>query len=234
MFTSDTILDIYHSATNGIFAVLVGVVGAVARGRRHRHHEHHADGGHRADARDRPAQGARRAAVRHHGADAHRVGGAVDLRRRHRHDARRGDRADDLVVHADSGGGRGLVGRARHRHHGAGRPVLRPVSGDARGARSIRSKRCGGNRRAWRSASACSREVVVDGVRHRAHQQDALGADRARRGHRHHVDRRHDGDDPRLRPVAARHDRRDRPEHDLRPALRRHQLRQRRRVHASC
>ena len=27
MFTSDTILDIYHSATNGIFAVLVGVVG---------------------------------------------------------------------------------------------------------------------------------------------------------------------------------------------------------------
>jgi len=27
LFTSDTILDIYHSATNGIFAVLVGVVG---------------------------------------------------------------------------------------------------------------------------------------------------------------------------------------------------------------
>ena len=27
MFTSDTILDIYHAATNGIFAVLVGVVG---------------------------------------------------------------------------------------------------------------------------------------------------------------------------------------------------------------
>src|SRR4029078_6589236 len=26
MFTSDTFLDIYHSATNGIFAVLVGVV----------------------------------------------------------------------------------------------------------------------------------------------------------------------------------------------------------------
>ena len=93
MFTSDTILDIYHSATNGIFAVLVGVVGAVARGRRHRHHEHHADGGDRADARDRPAQGARRAAVGHHGADADRVGGAVDVRRRHRHDLRGGDRA---------------------------------------------------------------------------------------------------------------------------------------------
>jgi hypothetical protein len=27
IFTSDTILDIYHQATNGIFAVLVGVVG---------------------------------------------------------------------------------------------------------------------------------------------------------------------------------------------------------------
>ncbi len=27
LFTSDTILDIYHSATNGVFAVLVGVVG---------------------------------------------------------------------------------------------------------------------------------------------------------------------------------------------------------------
>ena len=27
MFTSDTILNIYHQATNGIFAVLVGVVG---------------------------------------------------------------------------------------------------------------------------------------------------------------------------------------------------------------
>src|SRR5947199_789860 len=27
MFTSDTILDLYHNATNGIFAVLVGVVG---------------------------------------------------------------------------------------------------------------------------------------------------------------------------------------------------------------
>ena len=31
------------------------------------------------------------------------------------------------------------------------------------------------------------------------------GADGARRRHRHHVDRRHDGADPRLRPVAARH-----------------------------
>jgi putative ABC transport system permease protein len=44
MFTSDTLLGIYHQATNGIFAVLVGGGRALARGRRHRDHEHHADG----------------------------------------------------------------------------------------------------------------------------------------------------------------------------------------------
>ena len=38
-----------------------------------------------------------------------------------------------------------------------------------------------------------------DGVRHAAQQQDALGADRARRGDRRDVDRRHDVADPRLR-----------------------------------
>ena len=47
----------------------------------------------------------------------------------------------------------------------------------------------------------------------RAQNKMRSGADRARRRHRHHVDRRHDGDDPRLRRVAARHDPRDRPEH---------------------
>ena len=36
-------------------------------------------------------------------------------------------------------------------------------------------------------------------------QQDAVGADRARHRHRHHVDRRHDVAHPRLRPVAAEH-----------------------------
>ena len=60
---------------------------AVARRRRHRHHEHHADGGERAHARDRPAQGARRAPARHRLADPDRVGDAVDVRRRGRHRA---------------------------------------------------------------------------------------------------------------------------------------------------
>ena len=60
---SDSVLDIFQQATGGIAVVLVGVVGAVAGRRRHRHHEHHADGGQRADARDRPAQGARRQAA---------------------------------------------------------------------------------------------------------------------------------------------------------------------------
>ena len=41
---------------------------------------------------------------------------------------------DDRAVHAGPGIGRGLVGGARHRHHGARRAVLRPVSGDARRA----------------------------------------------------------------------------------------------------
>ena len=60
----------------------------VARGRRHRDHEHHADGGQRADPRDRAAQGARRAAPRHHVPDPHRVGHALDVWRRGRHAAR--------------------------------------------------------------------------------------------------------------------------------------------------
>ena len=59
----------------------------LARRRRHRHHEHHADGRHRADARDRPAQVARRAAPRHPVADSDRVGHALDVRRHDGHGA---------------------------------------------------------------------------------------------------------------------------------------------------
>ena len=55
-------------------------------------------------------------------------------------------------------------------------------------------------------APGCFGEIVVDGARHAAHEQDALGADRARRRHRHHLDRRHDVADPRLRQIAARLD----------------------------
>src|SRR4026207_2237218 len=51
----------------------------------------------------------------------------------------------------------------------------------------------------------------------------AGGADHPRRGHRQPRDRGHDGDDPRLRPVAARHDPRGGAEHDLRPAIRHHE-----------
>ncbi len=107
---------------------------AVAGRRRRRHHEHHADGGDRANARDRLAQGARRAEVRHHDADAHRIGRVVGVRRGRRHDAGRGHRHHHLAAHADSGVDSAVVGGAGHRHHGARRAVLRSVSGVARGA----------------------------------------------------------------------------------------------------
>ena len=56
-------------------------------------------------------------------------------------------------------------------------------------------------------------------------EQDALGAHRARRRHRHHVDRRHDVAHPRLRQVAARFDQPARPEHHHGAEVGRPQLR---------
>ena len=56
-----------------------------------------------------------------------------------------------------------------------------------------------------------------DVARYAAHEQDALGVDRARGRHRHHVDCRHDLADSRLRRVAARLHPRARPEHGLGP-----------------
>ena len=51
--------------------------GHLPGGGRHRHHEHHADGGERADPRDRHPEGARRPPARHPGPVRGRVGHAV-------------------------------------------------------------------------------------------------------------------------------------------------------------
>jgi hypothetical protein len=92
-------------------------------------------------------------------------------------------------VHAGSGGHRDVVGRLGIRHHRDGRPVLRPLSGVAR--RQPRPDRsaeegiaCDPQRPARRSRR--------HGVRHGAYEQDAFVPHRARRRHRHHLDRRHD------------------------------------------
>ncbi len=140
-------------------------------------------------------------AARHPVADPDRVDHAVDLRRHHRHGARLLRRVGHQPGQPAAGGGRGLVGRARHLDDGRRRPVLRHVSGDAgRSARSDRSAAAGVAMR-W----ALFSEILVDVVGHDPRQQAAVGADRARRRHRHHVDRRRHVAAARLRRVAARH-----------------------------
>ena len=117
----------------------------VAAGRRHRDHEHHADGGQRADARDRPAQGARRQAPRHHVAGADRIDHAVGGRRHHRHRARRAVLDHHFVADAGAVVGGAVVGGARRDR--SPRRSDCSSAGCRRGARpcSIRSKRCGAN-----------------------------------------------------------------------------------------
>ena len=63
IFTSDTILGHLSAGHHRHLRGAGRRRRAVAGRRRHRDHEHHADGGERADARDRPAQGARRASA---------------------------------------------------------------------------------------------------------------------------------------------------------------------------
>ena len=141
ILTSDTILEIYHSATNGIFAVLIGVVGLslvvggivimnimlMVVSERTR------------EIGLRKALGARKTDIMAQMLTESVVlsifGGVIGTL------LGAGDRHDDRDVHADSGVGRAVVDRPRHHDHGAGRPVLRAVSGDARGAAWIRSKR---------------------------------------------------------------------------------------------
>jgi hypothetical protein len=129
MFTSDTILNLYHQRCVRRAHRHRRVV---ARRRRHRHHEHHADGRDRADARDRTAQGPGRQAQRHHGAGAHRVDHALDVGRPDRDSARVPGRRRNLSAHAAPGAAGAMVGRARHRHHCQRRSVLRRVSRIAR------------------------------------------------------------------------------------------------------
>ncbi len=138
-------------------------------------------------------------------------------RRHRRHRARRAVLDDHFVADAGAVGGRAVVGGARRDHHRARSACS--SAGCRRGAPPcwIRSKRCGGNSHVGLHETVrAARRDRRDGVRHAAQQQDALGADRARRGDRRHVDRRHDVADSRLRQLAAQLDQLARPEHDLR------------------
>ena len=66
-------------------SLLAGDRRRLARRRRHRHHEHHARVGHRADARDRPAHGDRRARLRRPAAVPDRGDRHQPRRRAHRY-----------------------------------------------------------------------------------------------------------------------------------------------------
>ena len=81
VMVQDEIREVYSSILGGITAMVGLDRRHRAPGRRHRHHEHHAGVGDRAHARDRPAQGGRRAPQGHPDPVPDRGGGAVVARR---------------------------------------------------------------------------------------------------------------------------------------------------------
>ena len=127
---------------------LASVGGHFAGGRRYRDHEHHAGLGYGTNARDRPAQGARRARTRHPGAIFDRGDRALSRRRVARHRHRR--RSDLFLVSCH----RELGTLSRPELDFRSPPVFRPASASplATGRRcsphvSIRSKRCDTSKR---------------------------------------------------------------------------------------
>ena len=133
MFTSDTVLGLYTQATNGIFAVLVGVVALslvvggivimnimlMVVSERTR------------EIGLRKALGAKRRDIMSQVLTESIV--AVDVRRHRRHPARLRLRHGHRRGDAAAGDARALVGRARRRHHRRRRPVLRRLPGVAGG-----------------------------------------------------------------------------------------------------
>ena len=127
IFTSDTFLDLYNQATNGIFAVLVGVVALslvvggivimnimlmVVSERTREIGLRKALGARRADIMSQVLTESITLSI---------FGGIVGI------DARVPGRPRHRRRHAAAGAARAVVGRTRHRHHGRRRPVLRHV-----------------------------------------------------------------------------------------------------------
>ena len=159
----------------------------LAAGRRRRHHEHHAGQRHRAHARDRPAHGGRRAAVRHPLSVPRRVADPVGGGRHHRHrDRDRHRRGAGVEVRLAAPGA-----PAGHHHRGgvqrAGRRRLRPLPGAqgvaARSDRSAEVRVRSASSGRW--CSRCSRRGggTASGCRDRgAPARGAVARRRARAG----------------------------------------------------